>query len=354
MKRVAAGVFLVLLMATGLSAAFSGEHEGACVHSTWDAIYGHACVNDEGVMELTSGATTHYHDQVADTTTANPLACFTTGGGDGVPYPWALPTDSCAPRDPVCVEDATKPHAVLMYAVTDSDADRYEDVADAWRDALRVANSLYAYEAARLGYEFDFRVLCEQGHIVVEHEVFDPSTGTNSLVNQLRDRGYEERHVRYWILWDDLSGRSSGTLYRDDRLSADNMNRLATGYAFVLGFPDAFTLAHEIGHTLGAVQESSPHSTGRFGTGHCTDGQDIMCYDDRDEWDHQTPAGLQALAKEYATNPFLHAKCPDRKHVDCGNDDYFHPNPGPENYLATHWNLAHPLNHFVQVEPQSA
>ncbi len=75
--------------------------------------------------------------------------------------------------------------------------------------------------------------------------------------------------------------------------------------------------AHELMHTLGAVQDSAPHAGN---DGHCTDEYDLMCYG----------AGL--------TYP-----CPstsDNAVFDCGNDDYFNTDPINGQYLCDHWNTA--------------
>jgi len=80
--------------------------------------------------------------------------------------------------------------------------------------------------------------------------------------------------------------------------------------------------AHELMHSLGAVQPDAP-SASRFG--HCTDESDAMCYDD----DSEHP---------------VRQVCPvDQESLfDCGDDDYFNPGAGldPGSYLGTHWNTA--------------
>lgn len=75
---------------------------------------------------------------------------------------------------------------------------------------------------------------------------------------------------------------------------------------------------HETLHTLGAVQNDSPHTSGGW---HCNDGQDIMCYADG------------GSASNYTTS-----SC-SQEVVDCGKDDYFAPSPAGGSYLASHWNV---------------
>jgi len=83
------------------------------------------------------------------------------------------------------------------------------------------------------------------------------------------------------------------------------------------------TILHEVGHTLGAVSPNSPHGSEGF---HCDDGVDVMCYDDGTL---SSPMFDRCSAPEDA----LGAR------FDCGNDDYFSPNPAPGSYLATHLNI---------------
>jgi hypothetical protein len=81
---------------------------------------------------------------------------------------------------------------------------------------------------------------------------------------------------------------------------------------------------HEITHTLGAVQDSAPHSSQ---AGHCYDEYDVECYDDGGSY--------------FTSGGSLTTSCSDSAHevYDCSLDDYFNPSPAPGSYLATHWNL---------------
>ncbi len=77
------------------------------------------------------------------------------------------------------------------------------------------------------------------------------------------------------------------------------------------------TSAHEIMHTLGAVQETAPNAGNH---GHCHDEYDLMCYGED-----------------------LRYECPtvtDDALFDCGNDDYFNTDPLRGSYLCDYWNTA--------------
>jgi hypothetical protein len=81
---------------------------------------------------------------------------------------------------------------------------------------------------------------------------------------------------------------------------------------------------HELSHTLGAVQDSAPHSSK---AGHCVDEYDIMCYDDGGSGGPpfvQCGAGFDGDFSEA---------------YDCQQDDYFNPSPPAGSYLAQKWNV---------------
>ncbi len=81
------------------------------------------------------------------------------------------------------------------------------------------------------------------------------------------------------------------------------------------------TILHEISHNMGAVADDAPNSTG---WGHCTDGNDVMCYRDGGPND--------GLFRTQCGSPV--------PIYDCNADDYFNPDPAPGSYLDDHPNIA--------------
>jgi hypothetical protein len=117
-----------------------------------------------------------------------------------------------------------------------------------------------------------------------------------------------------------------GNLRTADMPSSMNPNSFGARYSRV-DYPCwGSATTHELGHNVGAVQLSAPHSNG---AGHCTDEWDLMCYVDE--------SGVQTtLACGSQGNP----NDPKNRLYDCNNDDYFHTNPAPGSHLTTHWNIA--------------
>ena len=89
---------------------------------------------------------------------------------------------------------------------------------------------------------------------------------------------------------------------------------------------------HEVSHTLGAVQMSSPNSSG---AGHCNDRYDLMCYEDGGPGslfvDPNCDGDVSAPPDPYSE---------ESQAWDCNKDDFFNVAPAGGSYLADHWNLA--------------
>lgn len=257
------------------------------------------------------------------------------GGGD--------PPAATSQRDPSCV--AGNPgdyYAIVIYARASDDTDDYAIKAPQVRDMVKAANFKVDEAAQVWGMHADLKVLCDASNqIIVRNEVLPTSRNSDdfgSISGDLRNRGYTDPKVKHWVYYDDGVGAGyagQGNFYGDDRLLITNNNNgnaaamFALDYGY-LGDFGAYVMLHELGHNLGAVQYTAPHSTG---AAHCTDGWDTMCYND---------GGSKG-------NQYTTSICPVRI-WDCNQDDYFNVNPGPTNYLATHWNIGNPLNRFIVID----
>lgn len=154
-------------------------------------------------------------------------------------------------------------------------------------------------------------------------------TSFNATIQAVQALGYNDANRKY-LMWTDATNLCGiATLYTTDGTGQDNPNngsyaqyaRIDSGcWGLGNGTNDHSVEAHELTHTLGAVQNSAPHSTH---AGHCWDEADTMCYAD---------GGNHAMV----------AICPsDREYLlDCNSDDYFSTYPDPGGYLDTHWNAA--------------
>lgn len=164
-------------------------------------------------------------------------------------------------------------------------------------------------------------------------------TGLASLdgtVDELAARGLDAGDRKYVVWVDENAYCGIATQYRDDSPGTDNANN---GSSWLPGsvaridegcwgrLNDTPVEGHEFMHTLGAVQPSAPHASA---AGHCTDDNDVMCYDDG--------AGIATICTDALAE----------RRFDCGKDDYFNTDPAFGSYLATHWNTA--KSSFLSVD----
>lgn len=158
----------------------------------------------------------------------------------------------------------------------------------------------------------------------------------DSMVSELRSRGYDRTDRSYLLFVQAGAYCGIATAPRDDRPSSNRADRIP-GYARVdracwdAGDEGYHSVAaHELLHTLGAVQASAPHGTPGA---HCTDEHDLLCYDDG------TGGSVRTVCRDGDSSTSGAGDAFDRL-LDCRGDDYFNPSPPSGSYLATHWNTA--------------
>lgn len=232
----------------------------------------------------------------------------------------------------VCEGDGVSGRRVQsIYVRGDGQPDRYNQFVGTFQSFADQIDQTFVEAASRTGGVRHVRFVTNAAcRAVIDNVVIPQSSMTNvdTITNALRARGYN-RTDRKYLYWYENSG--CGVAFGsggDDRPGADNPYNAGPHYAALgTGCWSWQASAHELLHTIGAVQRSAPNSTA---FGHCWDDQDIMCYNDGGI--PNPPGGLVNVCPNAPENQ-----------IDCRNDDYFHTNPPAGSYLATHWNVANSL-----------
>ena len=303
---------------------------------------GDACRTTDGLLrvELPDGRSSTIHGMDAP-----PLGAESYG-----PVPTArVAAASIADID--CVDAATS-HYTLVYARPSNVASRFADIAPKLRtEAYKISAFIDAESQSvdpKAGRHLPFS--CDAGTPRVLNATLGAGSAVNfdDVVSQLTAQGYDFNSAssteRYLVYVDAPSaGGAAGTGHvftSDSRADETNSNNKGGLFAMQYNFVDGGSqprwdvLVHELSHTMGAVVNDAPHATGSgvAGTvsGHCNDGQDVMCYADG--------GGRSAYVDTVCSTMVL----------DCGRDDYFNPAPAAGSYLATHWNMAAAANHWLR------
>lgn len=228
------------------------------------------------------------------------------------------------------------------------------------------------------------KVLCEPGtvepkvnKVILSKTVAQVNAGSvpllapssspfNSIKYDLRSKTngagqtFNKANEKYIVFYDARSTDSStglvqygqGNQCSSETASASNScntqsNGLTIDAAYAVDFADSFknepnwhTFLHEMSHTIGAVHAGAAHDNG---FGHCTDDEDVMCYDEAG-----APVATP-VCQPAATIPPSPGISEGQRlgRYDCGQDDYFNPAPAAGSYLATKWNIAAGYNKFV-------
>jgi hypothetical protein len=253
------------------------------------------------------------------------------------PSPFGSSADTWTPLCTGNGSDGFRVQAVYAYA--QSQGPPSTPYTDAVKRAVANTDLTFSRSASATGGSRRVRFVTTSGAggcqvDLVKAPVSSGLASFDALVNELvaagRISGDEEKGWKY-LIWTegDLvpsvpSACGIGLSYSDDVPGTwDNYNAL-TSYAAVKApcwdiDGGGSVPAHELMHTLGAVQDSAPHYDGR---GHCTDDHDNMCY------------GSSTVVVPGCTDYALEAL------FDCNHDDYFHTSPAAGSYLCRSWNTA--------------
>ncbi|MFI9323064.1 RICIN domain-containing protein [Kitasatospora aureofaciens] len=231
----------------------------------------------------------------------------------------------------VCEGDGSSGNRVQVVYVHTPGNDRFAQYLPSFKKWAADVDVIYNASAAETGGVRHVRFVTEPDCTasVLNVQISDAEIQDFNASNRaLAAQGFNRKDRKYMMFTDAKVYCGIGTFAGDERSGQDNLSNFGPSYGRTdSGCWSGTTAAHELGHNLGAVNNSAPNSSK---AGHCTDEWDIMCYSD---------------APYY---PQMRTVCPDRAHddrLDCNHDDYYNTNPAPGSYLATHWNVAN--NRFL-------
>ncbi|GGV99211.1 hypothetical protein GCM10010230_24790 [Streptomyces narbonensis] len=225
-----------------------------------------------------------------------------------------------------CDGDGSTGNRVQVVYVHGPDRDRYGEYVASFRKWAADADLIYATSAKETGGVRHIRYVtaADCTPTVLNIELPASALAEFSATNKaLADKGLNRRDRKYMIFADAKVYCGIGTFAGDERPGQNNQSNFGPSYGRTdSGCWGGHTAAHELGHNLGAVNNSAPNTSRGA---HCTDEYDVMCYSDTPYY----PQMRYVCSNQAAENI-----------LDCNHDDYFHTSPRAGSYLATHWNTA--------------
>lgn len=245
------------------------------------------------------------------------------------------------PVPPHCVYDENEPHVLLVYARPIDAPDTYQDSIALIRAQANQSNGILVAGTREMGWDYRVKVLCGLDGLAIVREAVLPTPGTNDNMTTIRADlaalGMRSGPAKLMLNYNGQVGNygGQGTWSNDDRPGPENANNQggAVSVVYTTTRLTGWLWLHELFHSMGAVQDSAPHSTGKW---HCNDAPDVMC-----EQDDGPRSNYDVV-------------CGAPRKIDCNRDDYFDPEPAPGSYLATHWNLASVNNSYLWREKLTA
>jgi hypothetical protein len=237
------------------------------------------------------------------------------------------PTTLLAPTFPCDGDGVTGFRVQVLYVHAADVASRYATYRSSFVQWAADADTIYSASASETGGVRHIRFVQDATCAPTIPDVTIPAAADDDFgatEAALSDLGYGRSDRKYMLFVDATVYCGIGGVAGDDNPAASNANNTGPSYGRSdSGCWSGDVAAHELGHNLGAVQLSAPHTSGGY---HCVDEYEVMCYSD------------------YPNYPPMQYLCPDagrdRTRLDCNHDDYYNTAPASGSYLATHWNVA--------------
>ncbi|WP_405010334.1 RICIN domain-containing protein [Kitasatospora sp. NBC_01539] len=249
-------------------------------------------------------------------------------GGGSVPAAGPSAGAGAAAAGPkvVCEGDGSTGNRVQVLYVHAPGKDRFGEYLPSFKKWAADTDVIYNASAQETGGVRHIRFVTEADCTasVLDVELSAVSLQEFGASNKaLAAQGFNRKDRKYMIFADANVYCGIGTFNGDERPGQDNLSNFGPSYGRTdNGCWSGSTAAHELGHNLGAVNNSAPHTSKGA---HCVDEWDIMCYSDSPYY------------------PKMEVRCASRaedERLDCNHDDYFNTAPSPGSYLSTHWNVA--------------
>jgi hypothetical protein len=238
-------------------------------------------------------------------------------------------------RNQPCISTGTDGKRVeLVYVYASGNTNRLSDLRPSLVNIAQRVNSIYYESGASSGNAHQVRFATNSSCALIIRPVainWTAAHSYNGVQAALQAQGYSfTRSDRKYLAWVDIANTSAnptpcgqGSVYADTRPTGDNFNNVYGGLAAVWRACWNYGEAHELTHTLGAVQPGAPYSTAGY---HCRDKRDVMCYNDG------TLGGARMVSR--CTTDISWWR------LDCGKDTYFRGANPSSGWLSNHWNVA--------------
>ncbi|MFB6613217.1 RICIN domain-containing protein [Streptomyces sp. NPDC056367] len=225
-----------------------------------------------------------------------------------------------------CDGDGSTGNRVQVVYVHAPGRDRYAEYLASFRKWAADADLIYSTSAQETGGIRHIRYVTAADCTPTVLNIELPASALaefSATNNALAAKGLDRRDRKYMIFSDTQVYCGIGTFAGDERPGQNNQSNFGPSYGRTdSGCWGGHTAAHELGHNLGAVNNSAPNTSRGA---HCTDEYDVMCYSDTPYYPQ-----MRNICTNQASENIL----------DCNHDDYFHTSPKAGSYLATHWNIA--------------